>query len=126
MSHIVIVKTQFHNLEMIVKAAQARGCTTIVCGKHEVELYERKVQGDASFKLPGWQYPIVIDTGAGEAFYDHFNGRWGDITEFNRFNQEYILQVAAVELEEEYRLQGYTLQRLTLKNGDVQLVAVLP
>jgi hypothetical protein len=72
-------------------------------------------------QLPGWKYPVAIDTATGEIHYDNYNGRWGAIEQFDRFHQEYALQAAEAEAGE-LIAQGYSLERIALDNGDVQLV----
>ena len=44
-------------------------------GKHK--LYGGNVYEGIGLQLPGWNYPVVINTETGLASYDNFNGSWG-------------------------------------------------
>lgn len=45
-----------------------------------VRLFSGEASG-LSVKLPGWQYPVVVDTAEGSIKYDNYEGRWGDPAE---------------------------------------------
>ena len=48
-------------------------------------------------KLPGWTYPAVIDTVAGEVQFDNYGGAWGQQKELDRLLQAYAVEKARVE-----------------------------
>ena len=39
--------------------------------------------------LPGWTYPVVIDTASGDVRYDNFGGAWGSQHQLDRLMQAY-------------------------------------
>ena len=48
-------------------------------------------------KLPGWTYPAVIDTVAGEVQFDNYGGAWGQQKELDRLLQAYAVEKARIE-----------------------------
>ncbi len=68
-------------------------------------------------QLPGWQYPIVIDTLSGLARYDNYKGRWGDQEQLDRFLQLYAVERAKLEA----RKKGYTVSEQSLQDGSIKL-----
>jgi hypothetical protein len=48
-------------------------------------------------KLPGWQYPIVIDTVTGDIRYNNFNGHWGDASQLDKLLQAYAAEKVRAE-----------------------------
>jgi hypothetical protein len=120
-SHRDEVKTQMKSEEMLV-ATCVKLKIPYQRGQHTVDLYDGACQCDFSMKLPGWQYPVAVRIKTGEAVYDNYNGSWGNIEEFQKVNQEYGLQVA--EHEEGIQTlvaEGWQIERVPQKNGDVQL-----
>ena len=63
-----------------------------------------------------------MNTATGDIHFDNYNGSWGKIEELNKLVQEYSLQTAEEQLEE-FRLQGWDIQRQKQENGDIQIVA---
>ena len=122
MSHVATVKTAIRNLPVLVVACKALGLTEIKAGQQTVQLYSEKVEGNFSVKLPGWKYPVVVNTTTGQILFDNFEGRWGEIDELNKLTQEYSLTCAEEQLEE-FRLQGWDIQLQKQENGDIQIVA---
>jgi len=120
MSHVASVKTQVKDRNLLARVCSALGLPHVP-GPQTVDLYERAVAGDFSVKLPGWNYPVVVNTATGEVHFDNYAGRWGDSKQLDKLLQEYA--VAVVE-EQTYQLtlQGWTVERQTLANGDVQIV----
>lgn len=121
MSHVVSIQAQVKNPDALIRACQGKNIPFTRAIGQKVDLYERAVTGDFSMKLPGWQFPLVIDTATGEAHYDNYGGRWGDERILQDFLQEYSLQVAE-EQAYELTLQGWTVERQKQENGDIQLV----
>lgn len=122
MSHTATVKTEFRNRAVVQRAAEALGLECEVGEGLKYEMYDDSIAtGDVILKLPGWNYPVVIDTKTGDAKYDNYNGAWGDIARLEEFMQEYTLQVAENEAQE-FVLQGWNVSRQKQENGDIQLV----
>ena len=71
-------------------------------------------------QLPGWQYPVVINTTTGEARYDNYGGAWGDPSELERLLQRYAVERA----KQEARKKGYSVSEQDLPNGAIRLQIV--
>lgn len=121
MSHTATVSTQVRRPKLIQKAATALGFECTV-GRFSQKFYQAEIHtGDVLVKLPGWQYPVIFDTKKGQAAYDNYDGKWGDIQQLNRLIQEYAIRVTEEEAQE-FTLQGWQMQRVTQPNGDVQII----
>ena len=61
-------------------------------------------------RLPGWTYPVVVDTAAGQLQFDNYNGAWGSQAELDKLLQAYAVEKTRVEA----RRAGHTVteQRL--------------
>lgn len=114
MSHIVTCKVELKNEGCLLKAAEALGLEHL--GKKTHEMYGRQKATGHGFRLPDWQYPVVIDE-QGTARYDNYNGSWGKQVELDKLVQEYSAQVA----EEQALMSGMTVERNVLENGDLEL-----
>jgi len=76
-----------------------------------------KLQEGIGIKLPGYQYPVVVDLVTNEIASDTYNGNWGDLKV-----QENLLQFAGVEATKlEAASKGYDITETLLDNGDIQL-----
>ena len=76
-----------------------------------------KLQEGIGIKLPGYQYPVVVDLVTNEIASDTYNGKWGDPK-----IQENLLQFAGVEAAKlEAANKGYDITETLLDNGDIQL-----
>jgi hypothetical protein len=73
MSHVVTLQTKIHDPVAIAAACQRLNLTPPRQGT--AELYSGEVEG-LIVQLPGWQYPVVIDTLSGVVHYDNFQGYW--------------------------------------------------
>ncbi len=62
MSHTVSIKTQFKDRAALASACSEMGIPAPVAGTHD--LFASKHTGLA-VRLPGWNYPVVIDTATG-------------------------------------------------------------
>lgn len=117
MSHTVQVKNiECKNEAALEAACAALGLQLSERGRHN--LYgQQDVEGRA-VRLPGWNYPVIINTETGLASYDNFNGSWGNQTELDRLIQGYSVEAAKMEA----LLQGYTVSaEQTLDDGSVKL-----
>src|SRR5262245_44129074 len=89
MSHIVSINCKVRDPVAVAAACQRLGLSAPVQGT--ARLYSGEATG-LLVQLPGWQYPVVIDTGTGELRYDNYNGRWGDQQHLDRLVQMYSVE----------------------------------
>jgi hypothetical protein len=117
MSHIVTIRTKLHDPTALAAACTRLGLQTPVQGT--AQLFSGEVSG-LVVKLPGWEYPVVVDTLSGNVRYDDFGGRWGE-----RRHLDHLLQMYAVEAAKlEARKQGFSVSEQTLDNGSIKLQIV--
>jgi hypothetical protein len=112
MSHIVTIETKVHDLAALTAACRRLRLAEPVYGN--VQLFSAEATG-LSVKLPGWQYPIVVDTAAGSIKYDNYEGRWGDPAELGRLLQMYAVEKAKLEA----RKKGYCVTEQTHEDGSI-------
>ncbi len=73
MSHIVSIQTRLKDPAAVAAACQRLGLPAPVQGT------ARLFSGEATgllVQLPGWQYPVVLDTATGTACFDNYGGEW--------------------------------------------------
>jgi hypothetical protein len=116
MSHIVQIETKIYDTQAISTACRRLGLKEPVEGT--AQLFSGSVTG-LLVELPGWQYPVVIDTTSGTVRYDNFGGRWGEQRHLERLTQFYAVEKAKIEA----RRRGYTASERTLQDGSI-LVSV--
>ncbi len=114
MSHIVTIETKVHD-PMAVEAA-CRRLALPVPAAGTARLYSGEANG-LIVRFPGWQYPAVIDTLTGVIGYDHFEGRWGDPRELDRFLQAYAVEKVKLEA----RKKGQPIIEQALEDGSIKL-----
>jgi hypothetical protein len=114
MSHIVTVQTKLQEPVAITAACHRLGLPALVEGK--AHLYNGEATG-LIVQLPGWQYPVVIDTASGTIQFDDFGGRWGKREELDRFLQAYAVEKAKLEA----RRKGFAVSEQQLENGSIRL-----
>src|SRR5262249_45852313 len=117
MSHIVTVQTRVHDPAAVAAACQRLRLPVAEPGT--AELFSGAATG-LIVRLPGWQYPAVIDTLTGAVRYDNYGGRWGDQQELDRFLQTYAVERVKLEA----RKKGYRVSEQALQDGSVQLQVV--
>lgn len=117
MSHIVTITTKVRDAAAVTAACQRLGLAAPVQGT--VQLYSGEAAG-LVVQLPGWNYPIVIDTGTGTVQYDNFSGQWGAQEHLDRFLQMYAVEKAKLEA----RRAGYIVSEQALENGSVKLTII--
>jgi hypothetical protein len=71
-------------------------------------------------QLPGWQYPVVVDTLSGTMKFDNYEGHWGEQQELDHFLQAYAVEKAKLEA----RKKGYTVNEQALHDGGIKLQIV--
>jgi hypothetical protein len=114
MSHVVSIETKIHDPAAVHAACQRLGLKPAVHGT--AELFSGQESG-LIVELPGWQYPVVIDTLSGLVKYDNYGGEWGEQTRLDRFLQAYAVEKAKLEA----RKQGYTVNERTLQDGSIKV-----
>ena len=118
MSHIVTIKTQVRDPVALATACRRLALAQPVQGT--VQLYSDRATG-LIVQLPGWQYPVVIDTATASVQYDNFNGRWGEQRELDRLLQAYAVEKACIEA----RKAGHTVAEQALPDGSIKLTISL-
>ena len=116
MSHIAKVEVKIKNMDAVRAACQELGLH-LEEGQISEKVYGGTVTGNLSIKLPGWRYPMVIDTEKGEASFDNYGGSWGDMAEFEKFQQQYSRQVTLSEFEG----SDYTINEEALEDGSIEI-----
>jgi hypothetical protein len=114
MSHVVTLQTRLHDPAALAAACQRLGLAAPVQGT--AELYSGQASGQI-VRLPGWTYPVVVDTLSGAARFDHFEGRWGDPRELDKLLQMYAIEKCRIEA----RRRGYAVTEQQLADGSVKL-----
>jgi hypothetical protein len=117
MSHVVTIETKIHDPHAILAACQRLGLPAPVQGT--AELYSGEASG-LLVRLPGWEYPAVIDTLTGMVRYDNFEGAWGDQKHLDGFLQAYAVE--RVKLES--RKKGLQFSEQTLQDGSIKVQIV--
>ena len=115
MSHIVTVKARLHDPVAISAACQRLGLAEPVQGT--ATMYAGQTAEGLLVQLPGWRFPIAIDTVSGEIKADNFSGYWGDQAEFDRFLQMYAVEKCRLEA----RKQGHVVTEQQLQDGSIRL-----
>jgi hypothetical protein len=114
MSHIVSIKTQIRDVAALAAACTRLGIQPPTHGT--AQLFASSASGQI-VNLPGWSYPVVIDTIKGEISYDNYNGAWGGQVELDKLLQAYAVEKARIEA----RKAGHTVTESQLSNGSIKL-----
>jgi hypothetical protein len=114
MSHLVTIQTRVQDPVAVAAACRRLQLAEPVQGT--ARLYSGEATG-LLVKLPGWEYPVVIDTASGMVKYDNFEGRWGNNEELQRFLQAYAVEMTRLEA----RKKGYTVSEEQLQDGSIRL-----
>lgn len=102
-SHTVSVKVEFRDPGGLKAAVEAMGGRWIGEGTHK--MFEGSSTG-LGFRLPGWNYPLVLRSDGSLAF-DDYRGMWGNVADLERLKAEYAVGVA----EERARELGWLSER---------------
>jgi hypothetical protein len=113
MSHVATIALEFRDLAALAEAAAACGLGLV---QDSVTFYDGTCVTGSAIRLPGWQYPVVVDA-TGRLHYDHYEGRWGDLAQLHRFRQAYA-EAATTRFA---RAGGYIITRSTQADGTVRL-----
>jgi hypothetical protein len=114
MSHIVTIQTRVHDPAAVAEACRRLQLAEPVQGT--AQLFSGEAAG-LVVKLPGWEYPAVIDTNTGQVQYDNYGGAWGRDEELHRFLQAYAVEKTRLEA----RKKGYTVSEQALQDGSIRL-----
>ncbi len=114
MSHIVTIKTEIRDPAALAAACRRLGLAEPIAGT--ARLFSGQANG-LIVNLPGWRYPIVIDTASAEVRYDNFNGHWGGQSQLDRLMQAYAVEKARLEA----RKAGHTVTEQPLPDGSIKL-----
>ena len=114
MSHIVVIETKIHDATALTEACRRLELAEPV--HRNVRLFSDDATG-LSVKLPGWRYPIVVDTANGSIKYDNYEGRWGNPDKLGRLLQMYAVEKAKIEA----RKQGHSVTERPLTGGSIKV-----
>lgn len=114
MSHIVSVQTKLHDIEAIRAACQRLNLSQPEQGT--AQLFSGNATG-ILVQLPGWQYPIVIDTLTGLVHYDNYGGHWGSQDRMDTFLKLYAVEKCRIEA----RKKGYSVIEQAQQDGSIKL-----
>lgn len=114
MSHTLTVKSKFLDPAAVEAAAREMG---IQITRGTVQLYASKHENCLGLTLPGWRFPVAVDTKTGEAHFDNYGGKWGEQSQLDRFTQLYATHKATLFA----RSKGLMVQRTVQSNGNIKL-----
>jgi hypothetical protein len=113
-SHIVTIETEVRDHAAVAAACRRLGLPEPTRGT--ARLFEGEAAG-LLVRLPGWLYPVVLDTDAGRVRFDNYGGSWGEPKQLDRFLQAYAVEKAKLEA----RKKGYTATEHPLADGSIRL-----
>jgi hypothetical protein len=114
MSHIVTIESKLHDVHAIHAACQRLGLELPTEGT--TRLFSGNATG-VLVKLPGWLYPVVVDTLTGLVRFANYGERWGKQAELDRFLQAYAVEKARLEAKK----KGYQVSEQALQDGSIKL-----
>lgn len=114
MSHLVKVKVEFKDLEVLKAACKKVGASYV--DKGVAKFFDGSSKTGALVRLKNWSYPVVVTNG--EAYYDNYNGHWGNISELNALKQNYSIEAIRKTAEQ----MGYSCMETDNGSGQVELV----
>jgi hypothetical protein len=115
MSHIVTIKTQIRDASALAAACRRLGLAEPTVGT--AKLFASEASGQI-VQLPGWTYPLVIDSATGQMHYDNYGGAWGEQSQLDRLLQAYAVEKAKLEA----RRQGHSVTEQPQLDGSIKLV----
>jgi hypothetical protein len=114
MSHIVTIPARVTNPAAVAAACRRLQLPEPVTGT--AKLYSGEATG-LVVQLPGWLYPVVINTENGEIAYDDYEGAWGEVWELHKFLQTYAVEL----VRQQARQRGLAVSEQQLQDGSVKL-----
>ena len=118
MSHIVTIRTQIRDAAALAAACARLGLSPPEHGT--AQLFSSPATGQV-VRLPGWTYPVVVDTTAGQVQYDNYHGAWGNQAELDRLIQAYAVEKAKLEA----RRAGHSVTEQALADGSIKLTVAV-
>lgn len=91
MSHTVNVVVQVKDKVPLAAAVHAMGGTVLGDGTHK--LYSRNKETGFGFRLPGWNYPLILREDGTLAF-DDYHGMWGNPEDIAKLTAKYAIEAA--------------------------------
>jgi hypothetical protein len=82
-----------------------------------VTFHDGAMHTGAVIQLPAWRYPIVVGD-AERVFMDTYEGRWGDMAQFDRLKQAYAVEASIRSLAR----KGLRVVSRVHQDGHVHLV----
>ena len=114
MSHIVEIQTEVRDPVAVAAACRRLALPEPVHGT--ATLFEGNAEG-LLVKLPGWLYPVVIDTASASVKFDNYGGSWGAPEQLDRFLQAYAVERASIDA----RKRGYSVVEHVLPDSSIRL-----
>ena len=114
MSHIVQIQTEVRDEQAVVAACRRLGLPEPI--QSTATLFSGQATG-LLVKLPGWLYPVVVETATGQVKFDNYNGAWGPQEQLDRLLQAYAIEKARIEA----RKRGHSVVEQSLADGSVKL-----
>jgi hypothetical protein len=113
-SHIVQIQTEVCDPTAVAAACRRLALPEPVHGT--AALFSGEASG-LLVKLPGWLYPVWIDTASGTMKFDNYGGSWGDQEHLDKFMQAYAVEKARIEA----RKRGHSVTEQALTDGSIRL-----
>jgi hypothetical protein len=113
-SHVVTIQAEVRDPAAVAAACRRLGLPEPTRGT--AKLFEAEAAG-LLVRLPGWMYPVVLETETGRVRFDNYSGAWGERRQLDRFVQAYAVEKAKIEA----RRQGYTATEQQLADGSIRL-----
>jgi hypothetical protein len=113
-SHIVEIRTEVRDPAAVAAACRRLSLPEPVHGT--ATLFAGEATG-LLVRLPGWLYPVCIDTTTGAVRFDNYHEQWGRQEHLDRLLQRYAVEKAAIEA----RRRGHTVTEKTLSDGSIRL-----
>ena len=114
MSHLVTIKTEIRDPVALTAACARLGLQSPVRGT--ARLFTSEATGEI-VRLPGWTYPVVVDTEQCQVHFDNYNQAWGKQQELDKLLQAYAIEKARIEA----RKAGHSVSEQTLSDGSIKL-----
>jgi len=114
MSHVVTIRTEIRDPAALAAACRRLSLAEPVHGK--AKLFTSEAEG-LIVNLPGWQYPVVVDTAEHQIRYDNYEGKWGEQKQLDRLLQAYAVEKSKLEA----RRGGHTVTETPLQDGAIKL-----
>jgi hypothetical protein len=114
MSHIARIQSRVQDLTAVAAACRRLELPEPTHGT--ARLYSGEVTG-LMVQLPGWRFPVVIDTASGTIEFDNYGGEWGEHQHLDRFLQIYAVEKSRLEA----RQKGFPVSEQLLQDGSIRL-----